>query len=73
MAQACAVTQHLAFVVVHGDPSGLVNEARQISAIKHGQALAWIEHKRNICRLELFGMLNHGIATIGRNDGKFDV
>ena len=70
MAQTGAVAEHLAFVVVDGDPIGVLNEPGQLFAVEHRQALAGIKHKRNARRFELLRMLQHGIAPIGRDDAQ---
>lgn len=68
-AQAGAFAQHLAFVVVHGNPGGLLDEAAQLGAVKHGQALAGVEDERDLGGSELLGVLDHRVAAIRRDDG----
>jgi hypothetical protein len=73
MAQARAIAEHLAFVVIHRDPRRLIDELCKLITIEHRQTLAWIKHKRNVSVLELFSMLQHGIATVWGNDAQLDV
>ena len=42
-------------------------------AVKHWQTLARVKYKGNSGRLELLGMLLHGIAPVGRNHAQPDV
>ena len=65
---AGAVAEHLAFVVIHRDPGGLLHEPGQFLPIEHGQALAGVKHEGNACRHALSGMFQHGIPPIGRDD-----
>jgi hypothetical protein len=70
---ASAVAQHLAFIVVDGDPGGLLDELAQLGAVEARQLLARIEHERNALRRELGRMLHHRVATVRRDDAQPDV
>jgi hypothetical protein len=63
----------LAFVVVDGDPAGLLDEMRQLVAVEHRQALARVEHEGDAGGLELLGVLKHGVAPVGGDDAQADV
>ena len=71
--QACPVTQQFGFVVINRDPGRQLDKMRQVLAVKHGQTLTWIEHKRNAGGLELLGMLQHGVAPVRRDDADADI
>ncbi|MCY1558639.1 hypothetical protein D9M68_955920 [compost metagenome] len=64
-AQTGAVAEHLALVIVHGDPGRELDELRQLFAVEHGQTLTRIEHERDTRDMQLLGVLQHGIAAIG--------
>jgi hypothetical protein len=46
---------------------------RGFLAVKHRQALARVEHKRDARRLELLRVLQHGVAPVGRDDAQLDI
>ena len=46
---------------------------REFLAVEHRQALARIEDEGNVRRLELLGVLQHGLAAIGRDDAQANV
>ena len=41
-------------------------------AVKHGQALAWIEHEGDAGSNQLLGVLDHGVAAVRGDDGQLD-
>ena len=45
----------------------------QLFAIEHRQTLAGIEYKWNIGVFELLRMLEHGVASIRRNNAELDI
>ena len=65
---AGALAEHLGFVVVQRHPARLIDEAAQLGAVEHRQALARIEDEAGAGVCQLLGVLEHGIAAVGRND-----
>ena len=60
--------EHPAFIVVDGDVAGLVHESEQLLTGKHRQSLTGVEHERNAEPGELARVLQHALASIGRDD-----
>ena len=70
---AGALGEHLRLVVVDGDPGRAVDEGAQLLAVEHRQALAGIEDERHAGVGELARMVEHGAASVGRDDRDADV
>ena len=70
---AGALAQHLGLVVVDRDPARLLDEAAQLGAVEHRQALARIEDERDAGGGELRGVLQHRVAAVGRDDADAQV
>ena len=60
-------------VVVHRHVGGHVDEAREVGAVEHGQALAGIEYEGHARFLELASVLQHAFSAIGRDDAERQV
>ena len=70
---ASALGQHLRLVVVDRDPGGALDEGAQLRAVEHRQPLARIEDEGHRRRGELLGVLEHGRAPVGGDDGDAQV
>ena len=68
-----ALAQHPRLVVVDGDPAGLGREAAQLVAVEHRQTLSRVEDEGDLGRCQLRRMVDHRVATIGRDDRQRDV
>ena len=62
----------LPFIVVHGDPARLRNEALQVVRLEHGQPLPGIKDERNARGGKIGRMLNHAAAAVGGDDADGD-
>ena len=60
--------EHLGLVVVDRDPARLLDEAAQLGAVEHRQALARVEDEGHAGGDELGGVAQHRLAAIGRDD-----
>ena len=67
------ILQHACFVIVYRHVVCHADEVHQFFAGKHRHSLARIKHKRNARFSKFLCVLQHCIASIGRDDAEFDV